>query len=67
MALENQWKPGWAYDGRKSMHAPGIFLPQERESVYEAQAPFPMFCCNACYVNTGVFVSKGRPSSRTER
>ncbi len=32
MALDLKWKPGWAYDGRKSMYSPSLFLPQQQET-----------------------------------
>lgn len=28
VAKQQQWSPGWAYDGRKSLHSPGMFLRQ---------------------------------------
>ena len=32
LAKDERWSPGWAYDGRKSMHAPVMFLPQAETS-----------------------------------
>lgn len=32
LAKDERWNPGWAYDGRKSMHAPVMFLPQAETS-----------------------------------
>jgi hypothetical protein len=42
LAKDERWSPGWAYDGRKSMHAPNMFLPQ-------AETSYNVRCtCTAC-------------------
>ena len=44
LAKDERWKPGWAYDGRKSMYAPDMFLPQA-ETTYNVRCP-----CVACFL-----------------
>jgi len=37
VAAKQRWAPGWAYDGRKSMYSPNMFLPQH-ETTYQVKA-----------------------------
>lgn len=42
LAKDEKWNPGWAYDGRKSMYAPDMFLSQ-------AETSYNVRCtCAAC-------------------
>lgn len=38
VAAKQRWAPGWAYDGRKSMYSPNMFLPQH-ETTYQVHLP----------------------------
>jgi len=33
LAISEDWRPGWVFDGRKNLYGPSMFLPQH-ESCY---------------------------------
>lgn len=60
VAMAEKWSAGWAYDGRKSLHAPGMFLRQG-ESEFRVR-PLPDYTQQSRFrfEEDGVLLGQGR-------
>jgi hypothetical protein len=65
LAKDERWSPGWAYDGRKSMHAPNMFLPQAETSynVRCSSTACLWHCIRGSYLLTKSTYTDGQPTT----
>ena len=65
LARDERWKPGWAYDGRKSMYAPEMFLSQA-ETSYNVRCTC-VACCLRCTCRLAIAVDTSSQDAANTR